>query len=30
LKEKDIIWGIKMEEGLNDHIEILSLLVKRW
>ncbi|USG98967.1 hypothetical protein K1720_05255 [Thermococcus argininiproducens] len=30
LKEKDIIWGIKMEEGLNSRVEILSLLVKRW
>ena len=30
LKEKDIIWGIKMEEGLGEGVEILSLLVKRW
>ncbi|USS40760.1 hypothetical protein NF865_00540 [Thermococcus aggregans] len=30
LKEKDIIWGIKMEEGLENNVEILSLLIKRW
>ncbi len=30
LKEKDIIWGVKMEEGLKDQVEILSLLVKGW
>lgn len=30
LQEKDIIWGVIMEESLKNEVEILALLVKRW
>ncbi|HIP74626.1 MAG TPA: hypothetical protein EYH24_01320 [Thermococcus paralvinellae] len=30
LKEKDIIWGIRTNEELENEIEILALLIKRW
>ncbi|ACJ15822.1 hypothetical protein, conserved [Thermococcus onnurineus NA1] len=30
LKEKDIIWGVIMEDDLTRDVEILALLVKRW
>ncbi|BAA31064.1 hypothetical protein [Pyrococcus horikoshii] len=29
LKEKDIIWGVKMDESI-ENLEILALLVKKW
>ncbi|NJE06374.1 hypothetical protein E3E36_09495 [Thermococcus sp. M36] len=30
LAEKDIIWGVIMDESLTKEVEILALLVKRW
>lgn len=30
LAEKDVIWGVIMDEGLSREVEILALLVKRW
>lgn len=30
LREKDIIWGVRMNEELDNEIEILALLIKRW
>ncbi|AHF80143.1 hypothetical protein [Thermococcus paralvinellae] len=30
LREKDIIWGVRMNEELENEIEILALLIKRW
>ncbi|ASA77176.1 hypothetical protein [Thermococcus sp. 5-4] len=30
LAEKDVIWGVVMDENLTREVEILALLVKRW
>ncbi|WP_324735960.1 hypothetical protein VFC49_01940 [Thermococcus sp. SY098] len=30
LREKDIIWGVRMNKELDNEIEILALLIKRW
>lgn len=30
LEEKDIIWGVQIDNESNDDVEVLALLIKRW
>lgn len=30
LKEKDVIWGVQIDENVSDDVEVLALLVKKW